>query len=55
MSQSVPNPEGQKAEDGSSVETGLTLLRLSLWTEDIKLKMRLMALVVDEAKSELSR
>jgi gamma-tubulin complex component 3 len=53
MSQSVPYPEGQeKSEPKPEGETGLTLLRLGLWTEDIKLKMRLMAAVVDDAKSE---
>lgn len=51
MSQSLPNPEGQESED---VEMGLTLLRLGLWTEEIKLKMRLMVLVVDEAKGASS-
>ena len=31
---------------------GLTLIRLGLWTEEMRLKMRLMAMVVDDAKSE---
>jgi gamma-tubulin complex component 3 len=45
--------DGEAAENGGSKEgPGLTLLRLGLWTEDIKLKMRLMAMVVDDAKSE---
>ena len=46
---------GEESEGGSSREgAGLTLLRLGLWTEDIKLKMRLMAMIVDDAKSERS-
>ena len=34
---------------------GLTLIRLGLWTEEMRLKLRLMAVVVDDAKGEPSR
>lgn len=32
--------------------SGLTLLRLGLWTEEIKIKMRLMSEIVDDAMGE---
>jgi gamma-tubulin complex component 3 len=51
MSAEVPNPEGQESAHGQGDHAGLTLLRLGLWTGEIKLKMRLMAEVVDDAKS----
>lgn len=35
----------QEANDGA-----LTLLRLGLWTEDMKLKLRMMTRIVDDAK-----
>ena len=38
-------PEAKAAEGAS-----LTLLRLNLWTEEMRLKMRLMSMVVDDAK-----
>jgi hypothetical protein len=31
----------------------LTLMRLGLWTEEMRLKMRMMNQVVDDAKGEL--
>jgi gamma-tubulin complex component 3 len=37
-------------EAGSS--TSLTLLRLGLWTEDMKLKLRMMSMIVDDAQGE---
>ncbi|WVQ93414.1 hypothetical protein IAU59_000485 [Kwoniella sp. CBS 9459] len=39
--------DGDKPAEGS----GLTLMRLGLWTEEMKLKLKQMSLVVDEAKS----
>lgn len=44
------------AEDGSSQLAegcGLTLLRLGLWTEEMRLKMKMMVEVVEDVKSEL--
>ena len=55
MSQNVPNPEEPATGARPESETGLTLLRLSLWTEDIKLKMRLVAAVVDDAQCGFDR
>ena len=44
-----------KDEDGKPAEgAGMTLLRLGLWTEEMRLKLRLMAGVVDDAKGECS-
>lgn len=43
--------------DGSSQPaeaSGLTLLRLGLWTEEMRLKMRMMVLVVEDVKCESS-
>jgi gamma-tubulin complex component 3 len=44
---SLTNVESAAPAEGS----GLTLLRLGLWTEDMKLKLRLMEMVVDDATS----
>jgi gamma-tubulin complex component 3 len=41
--------ESQLAESLTSDASGLTLLRLGLWTEEIKIKMRLMSEIVDDA------
>jgi gamma-tubulin complex component 3 len=49
-SQLANPPETQPAEASE-----LTLLRLGLWTEDMKLKLRLMETVVDDASCELFR
>jgi hypothetical protein len=43
--------------DGSSQPaeaSGLTLLRLGLWTEEMRLKMRMMVQVVEDVKCEFS-
>lgn len=40
------------SSNGEQPEGGLTLLRLRLWTEDMKLKLKQMSTIVDEAKSE---
>jgi len=43
------------AEDGSSQlaeGSGLTLLRLGLWTEEMRLKMKMMVEVVEDVKCE---
>lgn len=40
------------SSNGEQAEGGLTLLRLGLWTEDMKLKLKQMSTIVDEAKSE---
>ena len=34
--------------------SGLTLLRLGLWTEEMRLKTKMMAMVVDDARGELA-
>lgn len=41
LSESLTTPDGPAS--------GLTLLRLGLWTEEIKIKMRLMSEIVDDA------
>ncbi|WVQ79124.1 hypothetical protein IAT38_001219 [Cryptococcus sp. DSM 104549] len=46
MNLSAPTEEDKPAEGG-----GLTLMRLGLWTEEIKIKLRQMSAVVDEAKA----
>ncbi len=44
---------GEQATEVKPAEgVGLTLMRLGLWTEEMRLKMRLMAMVVDDAKGE---
>lgn len=40
------------SSSGEQPDSGLTLLRLRLWTEDMKLKLKQMSTIVDEAKSE---
>jgi gamma-tubulin complex component 3 len=51
----TPAPQGEGALDGPKPAegAGLTLMRLGLWTEEMKLKMRMMNQVVDDAKGEL--
>ncbi|KIR28062.1 gamma-tubulin complex component 3 [Cryptococcus deuterogattii 99/473] len=39
------------SSNGEQAEGGLTLLRLGLWTEDMKLKLKQMSTIVDEAKN----
>ncbi|OXG74279.1 gamma-tubulin complex component 3 [Cryptococcus neoformans Gb118] len=39
------------SSNGEQPEGGLTLLRLRLWTEDMKLKLKQMSTIVDEAKN----
>ncbi len=59
MSLSAPTPSessgGLGIEAKSAEGAGLTLMRLGLWTEEMRLKMRLMAMVVDDAKGERTR
>ncbi|KAI9632597.1 Spc98 family-domain-containing protein, partial [Dioszegia hungarica] len=43
LSESLTSPEGPAS--------GLTLLRLGLWTEEMKIKMRIMSEIVDDAMS----
>lgn len=45
---SLTAPDSTSPAEGS----GLTLLRLGLWTEDMKLKLQLMEMVVDDAECE---
>ncbi|ORY24380.1 Spc98 family-domain-containing protein [Naematelia encephala] len=45
--QSDPTAVADKPAEGA----GLTLMRLGLWTEEIKMKMRMMDMVVDDAKA----
>jgi gamma-tubulin complex component 3 len=57
MATSTSSSEGQEpgSDNGSPAGSGgLTLLRLGLWTEEMKLKMRMMASVVEVARSKLS-
>ncbi|EAL21609.1 hypothetical protein CNBC6460 [Cryptococcus deneoformans B-3501A] len=39
------------SSSGEQPDSGLTLLRLRLWTEDMKLKLKQMSTIVDEAKN----
>ena len=48
------NEEGVQHDSTSSDGKGLTLLRLGVWTEEMKLNMRYLASIVSDAKSELS-
>lgn len=48
---SMTAPDSTSPAEGS----GLTLLRLGLWTEDMKLKLQLMEMVVDDAECESYR
>jgi gamma-tubulin complex component 3 len=47
VAENMIGPETKPAEGA-----GLTLMRLGLWTEEMRLKMRLMSNVVDDAKGE---
>ncbi|RSH94655.1 Microtubule-nucleating Tub4p (gamma-tubulin) complex component [Saitozyma podzolica] len=49
----TPAPPAEGALDGPrpAEGAGLTLMRLGLWTEEMKLKMRMMNQVVDDAKA----
>ena len=60
MTLSAPIPDdGIGLQDSTSTPaegSGLSLLRLGLWTDEMRLKMKMMAQVVDDAKCEdLSR
>ena len=57
LSLSAPAADGLSEQESSVAKpaegAGLTLLRLGLWTEDMRLRLRLMAMVVNDAESEL--
>lgn len=54
MNLSAPSPEDTDQEKPAE-GAGLTLMRLGLWTEEMCLKMRLMAMVVDDAKGAFGK
>ena len=47
-----PESPSEALGERAGEESGLTLLRLGLWTDDMRLKMRYLAQVVDDAKGE---
>lgn len=47
------DPSSSEASGQITEGTGLTLLRLGLWTGEMQLKMKMMVEVVEDAKSEL--
>jgi hypothetical protein len=51
MSLTAPNTEESSQTPAES--SGLTLLRLGLWTEEMRLKMKMMVQVVEDVKSKL--
>jgi hypothetical protein len=51
MSLTAPNTEESSHTPAES--SGLTLLRLGLWTEEMRLKMKMMVQVVEDVKSKL--
>ncbi|KAK4690096.1 gamma-tubulin complex component 3, partial [Tremellales sp. Uapishka_1] len=52
MSLSAPTETTEVELDSKPAEgAGLTLMRLGLWTEEMRLKMRMMSLVVEDAKT----
>ena len=53
MSLTAPNTEETSHTPAES--SGLTLLRLGLWTEEMRLKMKMMVQVVEDVKSKLDR
>jgi gamma-tubulin complex component 3 len=56
MSLSAPTPDAADSTNESKPAEGggLTLMRLGLWTEDMRLKMKMMSMVVDDAKGGLT-
>ena len=53
LSASRSQEKSEHENDAKPAEgSGLTLMRLGLWTEEMRLKMRLMAMVVDDATGE---
>lgn len=48
-SSSASGGAGETMAEGS----GLTLMRLGVWTTEVRLKMRLMSLMVEDCRSEL--
>ena len=53
MSLAAPNTEETSHTPAES--SGLTLLRLGLWTEEMRLKMKMMVQVVEDVKSKSDR
>jgi hypothetical protein len=53
MSLTAPNTEESSHTPAES--SGLTLLRLGLWTEEMRLKMKMMVQVVEDVKSKPDR
>ena len=50
MSLTAPNTDETSHQPAES--SGLTLLRLGLWTEEMRLKMKMMVQVVEDVKSK---
>jgi len=50
MSSTPPSAEAESHQPAES--SGLTLLRLGLWTEEMRLKMKMMVEVVEDVKSQ---
>ena len=53
MSLTAPNTD--ESSNTPAEGSGLTLLRLGLWTEEMRLKMKMMVQVVEDVKSKLDR
>lgn len=56
MTLTAPPPDGQTdaaaVGDRPAEGASLTLMRLGLWTEEMRLKTRMMGMVVDDAKGQ---
>lgn len=52
MTASAPTTDGELSQ--ATEGTGLTLLRLGLWTGEMQLKIKMMVEVVEDAKSKLA-
>jgi gamma-tubulin complex component 3 len=49
---SLTAPSAEKDFHQPAESSGLTLLRLGLWTEEMRLKMKMMVQVVEDVKSK---
>lgn len=53
MTEGSSEPGASKQEGETLLEgTGLTLMRLGVWTREVRLKMRLMSLMVEDCRCE---
>jgi len=48
---SLTAPDNEEGSHRPAESSGLTLLRLGLWTEEMRLKMKMMVQVVEDVKS----